>query len=138
MVCVLRVETITDDDTTSQILQSFWQLEAMGITDSGEPPSTECIACFRGTIRKKNDRYTVALPWKEDHKQLLGSNRDTALTCLQKQAERLSMNEALLERYDEVIRRYLELGHAEVAPKNVLIDRATYYMPHWEVKERNR
>ncbi|KAH7979643.1 hypothetical protein HPB49_010249 [Dermacentor silvarum] len=101
----------------------------MGITDSGQPPSTEPIARFRGTIRKKNTRYTVALPWKEDQKQLLGSNHDTALTCLQKLAKSLSMNEGLLERYDAVIRQYLELGHAEVVPKNVPIDRATYYMP---------
>ncbi|KAH7974169.1 hypothetical protein HPB49_010892 [Dermacentor silvarum] len=92
MVCVLRVETITDGDTISQIVQSFCQLEAMGITNSGEPPSTESIACFRGTIRKKNGRYIVALPWK-DKKQLLGSNRDSALTRLQKLEKRLSMNE---------------------------------------------
>ncbi|XP_037579782.1 uncharacterized protein LOC119462509 [Dermacentor silvarum] len=133
MVCVLRVETITDDDTTSQILQSFWKLEAMGITDSAEPPYTETIARFRGTVRKKNGRYTMALPRKEEQKQLPGSNRDTALTRLQKLVKRLSMNEGLLERYDAVIRQYLELGHAKLAPQNVPIDRATYYMPHREV-----
>nr|XP_050043852.1 uncharacterized protein LOC126541213 [Dermacentor andersoni] len=43
------------------------------------------------------------------------------------------MNEGLLERYNAVIRQYLELGHAEVVPKSVPIDRATYYMPHRQV-----
>ncbi|XP_037564648.1 uncharacterized protein LOC119444302 [Dermacentor silvarum] len=70
---------------------------------------------------------------KEEQKQLLGSNRDTALTRLQKLVKRLSMNEGLLGRYDAVIRQYLELGHAELAPQNVPVHRATYYMPHRQV-----
>ncbi|XP_050027760.1 uncharacterized protein [Dermacentor andersoni] len=43
------------------------------------------------------------------------------------------MNEGLLERYNAVIRQYLELGQAEVVPKSIPIDRATYYMPHRQV-----
>lgn len=61
-VGVLRVETIKDDETTSQILQSFWKLEGTDITDSGEPPSPESIASFQEIIRKKYSRCTVALP----------------------------------------------------------------------------
>lgn len=32
MVCALRVDTSSEEEATSHILQSFWQLEAMGIT----------------------------------------------------------------------------------------------------------
>lgn len=135
MVCILKVQAIGDDETTSQILQSFWQLEAMGITDSGESPSHESVAGFRGSISKKDNRYTVALPWKEDKKPLLGNNREIALSRLQRLTRRLSTKEGLLQRYDIVIRQYLELGHAEVVPKDSPLDRdrAIYYMPHREV-----
>ncbi|XP_037501408.1 uncharacterized protein LOC119375300 [Rhipicephalus sanguineus] len=135
MVCILKVQAIGDDETTSQILQSFWQLGAMDITDSGESPSHEPVAGFRGSISKKDNRYTVALPWKEDKKPLLGNNREVALSRLQRLTRRLSTKEGLLQLYDIVIRQYLELGHAEVVPKDSPLDRdrAMYYMPHREV-----
>ncbi|XP_037528593.1 uncharacterized protein LOC119405834 [Rhipicephalus sanguineus] len=108
MVCILKVQAIGDDETTSQILQSFWQLEAMGLTDSGESPSHESVAGFRGSISKKNIRYTVTFPWKEDKKPLLGNNWEIAQSRLQRLTRRLSTKEGLLQRYDIVIRQYVE------------------------------
>ncbi|XP_075723992.1 uncharacterized protein LOC142766061 [Rhipicephalus microplus] len=88
MVCILKVQAIGDDESTSQTLQSFWQPEAMGITDSTEPSSHESVARLHETISKKSTRYTVALPWKEYKKPLLGNNRKIPLSRLQRSTRR--------------------------------------------------
>lgn len=132
MVCVLRVSSVTEDESASELLQAFWQLESMGIADSSEQ-STDCLVQFKQTIQKNNGRYTVALPWKEGWKNSLTDNRDIALNRLQRLVKRLSHQEGLLQRYDTVIRQYLLLNHAEVVPKVVPDDRVVYYMPHREV-----
>lgn len=38
VVCALRLEMRSDDEVTSQIIHSLWQLEATDIAYSGEPP----------------------------------------------------------------------------------------------------
>lgn len=72
MVCALQVGSLADDEETSQILQSFWQLEAMGITDETNSIMYKSLERFHKTISKSNGRYTVALLWKEERKHLLG------------------------------------------------------------------
>nr|XP_037291952.1 uncharacterized protein LOC119188043 [Rhipicephalus microplus] len=135
MVCILKVQAFVDDESASQILQSFWQLEAMGIEDSTAPSSHESVAQLHKTISNKSDRYTVAWPWKEDKKPLLGNNREIALSRLQRLTRRRSTMEGMLQRYDRVIRQYLEMGHAEVVPKDTPQhrDHSIYYMPNREV-----
>ncbi|KAH9362280.1 hypothetical protein HPB48_002258 [Haemaphysalis longicornis] len=97
MVCVLRVSSVTEDESASELLQAFWQLESMGIADSSEQ-STDCLVQFKQTIQKNNGRYTVALPWKEGWKNSSTDNRDIALNRLQRLVKRLSHQEGLLQR----------------------------------------
>ncbi|XP_037506909.1 uncharacterized protein LOC119382991 [Rhipicephalus sanguineus] len=131
LVSVLRVDA-TEEESTAEILQSFWRLESMGITDSNECRADRNILQFKETVRKSGGRYSVALPWKEDRKHLLGDNRDTAINRLHKLVRRLSQHDGLMEKYDTTIRQYWQMGHAEVVPERQS-DNAVYYMPHREV-----
>ncbi|XP_037515323.1 uncharacterized protein LOC119391742 [Rhipicephalus sanguineus] len=131
LVSVLRVDA-AEEESTAEILQSFWRLDSMGITDSSECLSDRNLLQFKETVRNSGGRYSVALPWKEDRKHLLGDNRDTAINRLHKLVKRLSQHGGLTEKYDTTIRQYLQMGHAEAVPDRNA-DNTVYYMPHREV-----
>lgn len=59
VVSALRVETISDDDTISQILQSIRNLKSADITDSGK--CTFMSAGVQKMIRDENGKNTAEL-----------------------------------------------------------------------------
>lgn len=134
MICVLGAQTT--DAKVEETLKAFWELDRMGIAERklGDTDA-ETISRFEQTIVRKNERYEVALLWKEGATDLLPNNRKIAISRLESLLRRLSTKEGLLQRYDEVIKQYLLNGHAEVVPHRKESDRAKaiYYMPHKEV-----
>ncbi|KAH6945627.1 hypothetical protein HPB50_009311 [Hyalomma asiaticum] len=60
----------------------------MGIEDVYESSTAKSVDHFGRTTRKSNSRYSVALPWKEECKHLIGDNRDIAVIRLQKLVRR--------------------------------------------------
>ncbi|XP_042142868.1 uncharacterized protein LOC120845242 [Ixodes scapularis] len=114
MVCVLRTECFTNEDV-GDILRCFWELESIGISD--QPSSkmeehNELLNEFNRTIRKVNGRYEVGLPFKVGAGELK-DNRTLALKRLESFKKRLSRDESFAKDYDNVIRSYITLGHAE-------------------------
>jgi len=64
-------------ENLDQTLQSFWELESLGISQPDRCVYTE----FEENIKFKDARYEVSLPWKDVHPEL-PDNYQLALKCL--------------------------------------------------------
>ncbi|KAL3238012.1 hypothetical protein MRX96_048115 [Rhipicephalus microplus] len=112
-------------------LKSFWELESMGIVDlvPRNQEQEEVHKAFESSIKFTNGRYEEALPWRPIDFHLAG-NKGVAKKRLASLTMKLLKDEAMLMKYDEAIRQYLEQGFAERLPKNaVSIENRLYYMP---------
>ena len=63
----LHVGTIgNDSDMLNRTLQSFWELESLGVRQ----PDRCVFAEFQEKIQFKGGRYEVSLPWRDVHPPL--------------------------------------------------------------------
>ena len=56
------IEIDSEDERLDDMIQQFWTLEAINISDMDEQ---DILGKFKETVKLKNGRYTVCLPWKE-------------------------------------------------------------------------
>ncbi|KAL0901649.1 hypothetical protein ABMA27_006857 [Loxostege sticticalis] len=89
------------------------------------------------TVRNKEGRYVVDLPFKSDEPECqYGQSKDIAVRKLYSLEKRLSKNPKLYEDYRKVLHEYVELGHmAEVESSDIDNDKAVYLSHHAVVKE---
>lgn len=131
-VAVLRAVVAENKCALTTQLKSFWELESMGIVDQvpHNQEHEEVHKAFESSIKFTNGRYEVALPWKPVDFRL-ADNEGVAKKRLASLTQKLLKDEAMLTKYDEAIRQYLEQGFAERLPKDaVSIENRLYYMPH--------
>ncbi|XP_064470382.1 uncharacterized protein LOC135385136 [Ornithodoros turicata] len=137
----VQVSSVNHDEV-SNALQSFWELEHLGIVDSGESEGKkhEVFQRFQDTTRFEDGRYTVRLPWNEDLVSRLGNNKAVAEQRLRSATRTLLRDQEVMNEYDQVIRQYLINGHAERidAASPTPVAAPEYYMPHHAVIRRER
>ena len=61
-VMSIGIEIDSEDERLDDMIQKFWTLEAINISDMDEQ---DVLGKFKETVKLKNGRYTVCLPWKE-------------------------------------------------------------------------
>ena len=81
-----------DADTLNRTLQSFWELESLGVKQPDQCVFTE----FKEKIQFKSGRYEVSLPWRDVH-QPLPDNYQLALKRLRGLQHRLQQQPTLLK-----------------------------------------
>lgn len=95
----LRIDACPTEESLDDGLRRFWELESLGIV--GNEPSV--YEKFVQQINFDGQRYTVALPWKENH-LLLPDHFDLCHQRLIGLLRRLKQNPPLFAEYDAVIR----------------------------------
>ena len=120
------------DNCLNEKINRFWDLDTIGISDN----ETSVYEKFIDSIKFENDRYSVALPFKEN-RPMLADNYQLCLNRLQKLKERLSKTPQLLNEYNKVFDEYLNLGIIEKV-KNEDIVGEVVYLPYKEVIKENR
>ena len=127
----------TNDDELICSLKRFWEIEAIGITDTlAVQPSTDQ---FVDHIAFTGDRYEVSLPWKEgplnfsDH-YILSLNRLRSLH------RRLLRDPPILNEYDCILQEQLSRGIIERVPESQVMSNnpqqtcnMVHYLPHHSV-----
>ena len=103
------------DNCLNEKVNRFWDLDTIGISDN----ETSVYDKFIDSIKFENDRYLVALPFKEN-RPILADNYQLCLNRLQKLKERLSKTPRLLNEYNKVFDEYLNLGIIEKVKKKAL------------------
>ena len=120
-------------DLDSQ-LKKFWDLESMGIN----PEECSVYDEFEKEIIYKNNRYEIALPWKQSHPSL-PDNYELALRRLNGLLRRLKQMPHILNQYDSVIRDQLKRGIVEVVDQSEVTPYIqTHYLSHHAVLREDK
>ncbi|CAR98730.1 Protein CBG25525 [Caenorhabditis briggsae] len=135
----LTFSTLSDADVgdkeLSKLLQSFWDLESIGIIDVN-PKATideETQAFFDTTTTQNMDgRYVVRLPYAS--KKEISSNRQLAFFRLQGSLKRLKKDDKLLDQYANTFKEQMTLDFIEVVPNENHMDGCVlHYLAHHPV-----
>ncbi|RWR99520.1 uncharacterized protein B4U79_08668, partial [Dinothrombium tinctorium] len=130
-----NVMKVSIDEEISNRLKSFWEIESIGIKEpkpSISKKDENVMKEFENSTRKVEGRYEVALPWKENAKEL-NSNIDVAKRRFEYLIKRFTSNPSFFERYKEVIESYLAEGFAEEVQDVNNNEGYVYYLPHQAV-----
>ena len=125
---VLGASVQCDEPSLNETLKSFWELEALGVQPNEDNSICEPI----NTIRFKDGRYEVELPWKQYH-PTLPDNYVLSQKRLQGLLKRLQQNPTLLQSYDQVIQDQIKMGIIEHAPEPPTDYTQVHYLPHHAV-----
>ncbi|XP_017791907.1 PREDICTED: uncharacterized protein LOC108573927 [Habropoda laboriosa] len=122
--------SLTCHNTSLQLdLERFWKLEESATTPHLTSEEQAAEEHFKLNTRRSPDgRYVVALPFK-DNKRNLGDSRNTALRRFHSLKNKLKSNPILKDQYTAVIQEYIDLGHL-TATSNT---QPGYYLPHHAV-----
>nr|XP_034195185.1 uncharacterized protein LOC117611359 [Osmia lignaria] len=132
-----RVLHCHGEDSTSQLLQRFWELDEIRERAPMSQEEEKCERHFLDThARDPSGRYVVRLPFVKDPRTALKSNRTTALKLLFNCERRLSSDATLKEQYRNFMMEYLTLQHMQGAPEEA--DKGpAHYLPHHAVRKRH-
>ena len=126
---VLRVDTSsTEDNGLEEQLQSFWDLESLGVVGAEKTLYDE----FLDSVTFQSGRYEVSLLWKGLHKPL-PDNYELSLKRLKGLLHRLKQTPELFQQYDSVIRDQIEQGIVEPVPDTTTTSNQCHYLPHHAV-----
>ena len=108
-------------------LHTFWELESIGIKQE----ENSVLETFKETITFTNQRYEVALPWKEAHDPL-PDNHSLSQRRLQSLLKRLGQKPEQLDEYDRVIKDQLDKGIIERVDQSEKAQpcHQIHYLPH--------
>ena len=113
-------------------IEDFWNLEAIGITDSPkDSDKARALQLFNETLKFENISYRVSWPWKED-KSCLPENKKLAFGRLKSLINRMKHTPELIDKYDEIIQHQLKLGVIEKVASSRQ-DTTKHYIPHHAV-----
>ncbi|XP_075150683.1 uncharacterized protein LOC142224783 [Haematobia irritans] len=136
------VSYLTESNLEKQ-LKRFWEVEEVSQKPHLSDSDSFCEKLFLDTtIRDKNGRFVVSLPFKpssSNDSSRLGQSRSIASAQFLRNETRLLKNVDLKKQYDSVIQEYLELGHMVKVPthgKNKYLEH--YYLPHHAVIKPDR
>lgn len=130
---------LKNESTIEDTLKLFFELESLGIKD--DPcfrEEDQAMKIFEQTVRYKNKRYIVELPFRKHWKEL-SDNLPVAKQRFLNLWRRLQKSNDLYSQYQETIQDYLNQGIVEkVENSEVNVDRPIYYLPHQPVKKEGR
>ncbi len=131
------VNVVSPTPTSDDLLTRFWETEEVStapVHTSEEKVVQEHF--ISNHVFLSQGLYQVTLPRKADA-PVLGESRSQALRCL-KTNEQSLLKKGMWQQFQDVVKEYMDLGHAEPVPDNELKlpDSRVYYMPmHSVVKQ---
>ena len=137
---VVSHQMLCFDGMSERCLQTFWDLESVGISEVKDSVCDPVLAEFQQSIEFVKGRYVVALPWKSELKGKLLNNERVAKARLLHLDRKLDKNASLKERYDQNIYDMWKAGIVEeVPPQEIDVkDKTVFYLPHQPVVKENR
>ncbi len=135
-----RTNQIEERGPSDDVLRQFWELEAIGIRDETEreltPDEKAAVAQVTETLRFKNDRYEIGIPWKRGEPHLV-NNYEMALKRLKTQEQSLlRKSPEIAQAYDEIIKDYERKEYITKVPKTN--DTEQWFLPHFPVIRQDR
>ena len=129
----LRIDS-HEEQSLNETLRSFWELESLGISGTCQSVHEE----FEENISFKDGCYEVCLPWKKP-RHILPDNYEISQKRLQGLLRRLRLTPNILQEYDSVIHKQLELGIVQpVSDMDLGVVGEVHYLPHHAVVKQDR
>ena len=128
----------SSDEQLRDNISKLWDTEAFGYSKNNKPilPSDDqrAMEILEKSIRHTGERQEVALMWKSED-TVLPDNRSAALRHMQQLTTRFVRDAAYAEKYDKVVKEYINLGFAsKVDPSDTGTPGRVWYMPHHGVR----
>lgn len=124
----------SEEQTLNETMKSFWELESFGI-----PPTDRSLydeLC--DTIKFRDGRYEVQLPWKTPRRDL-PNNFELSQGRLNGLLRRLRHDSDILHEYDSIIKTQLQQGIVELVDASAAVDvPGVHYLPHRAVIRRDK
>ncbi|XP_022814033.1 uncharacterized protein LOC111347879 [Spodoptera litura] len=126
-----------------EILKRFWELEREPnhikkhlLTEE----ESRCEEIFKATTtREKDGRYVVNLPFKsEDPSCQYGDTRKAAIRRFYTLETKFTKDTQLKEKYADVMKEYLQLGHMRELTKSEEQNEHAVYLPHHAVVRNDK
>lgn len=114
-------------------IADLWRLDTLGIMDPIEKRDRKLQEqevkeiCLKTAVLNENSRYTVDLPWKDDHAPI-GDNRALAKQRLDRVVEKLNRT-GRYNDYHQVFEEWLKNDIIEIVPEAEINDFG-HYLPH--------
>lgn len=119
----------------SEQLHLFWELEAIGITDTNvtyDNSDREVLMQFENTLSFQNGRYEACFPWKPDLSKL-PNNYTVAEKRLKQLRSRLECNEEQRQKYTAAMEENIAMGFAELVTYVIGNVSVKFDLPHQAV-----
>ena len=129
----LKIETYPAEQGLDDHLKRFWELESLGVMEN-EPLLYEK---FTQQISFNGERYSVALPWREDHPPL-PDHFELCYRRLHGLLNRLKQDPSLLKDYHTVISEQIAKGIVEVVDDPSMGSNRIHYLPHHAVVRQDK
>lgn len=137
---VKKCDIMTD---LNNLISSYFSIESFGIKPNVKPPVSKddarAMHILKNTIRKVQDRYEVALLWKESCPPFPESLA-MAMKRLEGVERKMARDPVFAAEYCKKIEHYLKMGYAERLSTEDAEKRTakTFYIPHFGVKNPNK
>ena len=119
-------------------LDSFWDLETIGIKDSLESTADmEAMNNFNQSVKFENDRYHVAWPWKNEPYDL-PENKDLSYGRFRSLLHRLKNKPELLQKYNDIIDEQCKKGIIEKVDTHSEEQGIKHYIPHHAIVDPSK
>ena len=116
-------------------VEDLWNLENIGIKPKEKGERDDFVMdWFKGTVSRKDKRYFVSWPWREENESHLPENFELSLGRLKSLIKRLEKNPDLLEKYNNIIQEQIAKGIIErVESSEEDNENRKHYIPHHAV-----
>ncbi|XP_045171011.2 uncharacterized protein LOC123533438 [Mercenaria mercenaria] len=120
------------------MLERFWSLESMGITQTTEDnDKSDYFKNYQQScIEFKDSRYSAKLPWKLEHPPL-PTNYEVTKKRTENTIRRLQRDPYLLQKYDDIITEQERRGFIEKVITDTPPTGQVHYIPHHPVKKES-
>ena len=116
-------------------VEDLWNLENIEIKPKEKGEKDDFVMdWFKGTISRKDKRYFVSWPWREENEFHLPENFELSLGRLKSLIKRIEKNPDLLEKYNNVIQEQIANSVIErVESSEEDNENGKHYIPHHAV-----
>ncbi|CAK1577881.1 unnamed protein product [Parnassius mnemosyne] len=127
----------------NEILKRFWEIEESKFYNEKKIHTEEEQKCEKiyetTTKRTPEGRYIVKLPLRDEELVCKnGNSREIAIKRLKSLETRLSKNQELREKYHNVLKEYLQLGHMRSISNHEPRINEPIYLPHHAVVREDK
>ena len=124
-VTLANVSIAANSDDLTDEVKKFWNLETIGIFEN----ESSFFELYSESItRDEDNRYSVNLPFKENH-PIVSDNYELSKQRLLKLHAKLSANPNILQKYNDILKEQMRLGNIEPADQLSNVGEVCY-LPH--------